>query len=264
VLAIAVGAAVVLFVRDGADDTARRRDAVSAYIVSVNTTQQTLILELERVSLAYRELRLGEKADPKQLAQVEEAEQTMGRLRGRLAALQAPAEARKLRRLILQLVDLQSELAAEVAGMARYIPRQAAENRKLAAATATLRDELATAKTGATQREAFETYRAALLASVRRLDEAPAPAVLEPARTGEVKRLARLAALAAGLGKALQDQAAEDVDRLFPRFVQTSTATGTTRAQRDAVIAFNGRLKAIGKQRQALAAERTRLDLALR
>jgi hypothetical protein len=262
-LAIAAGAAVVLFARDD-DATDERRDAVADYIVKVNTTQQTLIVELERVSLAYRELRLREKADPKQIARVTEAQQTLRGLRSRLAELPVPVEARKLRRAVLELLDLQVELATEVAGMARYIPVQAAEDRKLAAATTTLRDALGDAETGAAQRRAFASYRAALLESVDRLEAATAPAVLEPSRTGEIKRLGRLAALAQQLGDALEDQDAENVDLLFPRFVQTSVSTGTTKAERAAVVAFNRRLGAIGTQRQVVLAERARLDLELR
>ena len=254
---------MVLLTRDD-DAGAERRDAVADYIVKVNTTQQTLIVQLERVSLAYRDLRLREKADPKQLARVNEAERTLRDLRDRLAALPVPTEARKLRRAVLGLLDLQVELSGEVAGMARYIPVQAAESRKLAAATETLRDALGEAKTGAAQQEAFASYRAALLASVGRLEAAPAPAVLEPSRTGEIERLSRLASLAQDLGAALEDQDAENVDRLFPRFVQTSASTGTTKAERAAVVAFNSRLAAIGKQRQAVQAERVRLDVALR
>jgi hypothetical protein len=263
VLAIATGVAVVLLARDDDDRTDERREAVADYIVKVNTTQQTLIVELERVSLAYRELRLREKADPKQIARVTEAQQTLRRLRSRLAELPVPVEARKLRRAVLVLLDLQVELASEVAGMARYIPVQAAENRKLAAATTTLRDALGRAKTGAAQRQAFASYRATLLATVDRLEATTAPAVLEPSRTGEIKRLGRLAVLAQQLGDALEDQDAKNVDLLFPRFVQTTASTGTTPAERAAVVAFNRRIAAIADQRQAVLAERTRLDLAL-
>lgn len=264
VLAIAVLATVLLLDRRGDDETDERRAAVSAYIVKVNTTQQVLIVELERVSLAYRQLQLKAEDVPGQLAKLEEAEATLRGLRSRLEQVRAPAEARKLRAQLLELVDLQAALAGEVAGMVRYLPVQAAENDRLAAATKVLRDELAEAKSGASQRQAFDDYDAVLRAAVRRLDRASAPAVLEPSRTGEVARLKKLATLSRQLGRALEEQRAEDVDRLFPRFVQTNASTGTTRAERQAVIAFNRRLEAIGKQRTAIAAERTRLDLALR
>ena len=216
------------------------------------------------MSRAYRELQLRERPVPGQLERVEAAEATLRRLRSRLAALAAPPEARALRVGLLELIDLQAELAAEVAGMVRYLPVQAAENRKLAAATETLRDALTDAKTGAAQREAFDVFRAALQRSARTLDEASAPDVLEPSRTGEVARLERLATLSRRIGRALEDAEAEDVDRLFPQFVQTSASTGTTRAERDAVIAFNKKLAAVADQRAEVVRERARIDLNLR
>ncbi|HSO01886.1 MAG TPA: hypothetical protein VLS46_05125 [Gaiellaceae bacterium] len=216
------------------------------------------------MSRAYRELQLRERPVPCQLERVEAAEETRRGLRSRLAGLDAPPEARALRAGLLELIDLQAGLAAEVAGMVRYLPVQAAENRKLAAATETLRDALTDAKTGAAQREAFDVFRAALQRSARTLDEASAPDVLEPSRTGEVARLERLATLSRRIGRALEDAEAEDVDRLFPQFVQTSASTGTTRAERDAVIAFNKKLAAVADQRAEVVRERARVDLNLR
>jgi len=265
VLALAAVAAVLLLARDDDDgEIEQRRAAVSAYIVEVNTTQQALIVQLAQVSRAYRQLQLRERPVPGQLERVEAAEETLRRLRSRLAALDAPPEARALRVGLLELIDLQADLAAEVAGMVRYLPVQAAENRKLAAATETLRDALTDAKTGAAQREAFDVFRAALDSSAQTLEMASAPAVLEPSRTGEVKRLTRLATLARQIGQALENAEAEDVDRLFPQFVQTSASTGTTRAERDAVIAFNKKLAAVADQRAEVVRERARIDLNLR
>ena len=264
VLLVALATAGVVVARGGEDETQERRDAVAAYIARVNTTQQSLIVELEQVSLAYRELRLRDRADPKELARVERAERTLRGLHERLAGLPAPPEARKLRRLLLELVALQAELAEEVAGMARYIPFQAGESRKLAAATRTLQKALQGAETGAEQRRAFDDYDTTLRATVKRLQAATAPAVLEPSRTREIERLGRLADLSEQLGVALDAQRATEVDRLFPRFVQVSASTGTTRAEREAVIAFNRRLAAITDQRQAVVAERARVDLDLR
>ena len=122
-LALVVGAAVVLL-RGGEDETQARRDAVAEYIVEVNKTQQTLIVELTSVSRAYRDLELKETPVPGQLEKVEAAERELRNLRARLATLSTPGEARNLRAELLELVDLQSELAHEVTGMVRYIPLQ--------------------------------------------------------------------------------------------------------------------------------------------
>lgn len=262
--AAAVAAGFALTRDDGDDETAQRRAAISGYIADVNMTQQASILELERVSTAYRELKLGPKVDDEQRRRVEDAEASLRSLRGRLAALETPPEARALRRELLELVDLQIVLATEVAGMVRYLPVQAAEGRRLASATDTLRKRLEDATTGEGQRDAFVVFRRALLESAKALRAARAPEVLEPSRTGEIERLERLAALAQELGGALEDSDTEDVDRLFPRFVQTSASTGTTRAERAAVVAFNARLKRIADERADVVAERSRLDLSLR
>ena len=103
-----------------------------------------------------------------------------------------------------------------------------------------------------------------MLASAGRLERASAPAVLEPSRQEEIARLERLAGLAQQLDRALEAERVDDVNRLFPLLVQTGASTGTTPAERRAVIAFNRRLRGITDQRSAVNAERTKLDLELR
>lgn len=265
VLALAAGGAGFVLTRDeGDDETEARREAVVAYIVQVNTAQQASILELERVSRTYRELRLSERATPAERRRVEEAESSLRQLRARLSELAAPPEAATLRRQLLDLVDVQIVLAEEVGGMVRYLPVQAAQNRRLSTATDRLRAALGEAETGSAQREAFTAFRVALLEAAEVLGQADAPDVLEPARKGEVERLQHLASLAGRLAAALGEGKAEDVDRLLAQFVQTSAAAGTTKAERDAVVAFNRRVKSIAQLRAALVEERSRLDIALR
>ena len=263
-LAVAALAAVLLLARDGDDERDERRAAVSAYIVQVNTTQQALIVELERVSTTYRQLQLKPDEDPRQLQRVEGAARTLRRLRSRLAELVAPTEVRALRSRLLNLVDLQIALADEVAGMVRYLPVQAREARAVSSATKRLRDELGDAKTVEAQRRVFTAYEDALRLSVARLRSGTSPAIFEPSRKGEVTRLTRLLSLSRQVRAALEKQDATEIDRLFARFVQTSASVGTTKAERDAVIAFNKRLSAISEARSAVAAERAQLDLELR
>lgn len=264
VLAVAAGVAVVLLGRGEGDDTAERREAVTAYIVELNKTQQVLALELSRVSDAYRELDLRTNEATGQVRRVEAAETSLRRLRARLASLDAPAEARRLRSLVLGLVDLQLDFAAEVSLLVRYLPVQAREGRRLAAVSVRLNRELGAATDAASQRAAFERYRRSLGGIVRRLEATSAPAVLEPARAEELARLVRLRARSLQVGRALAGQDADEVDRVFRGFVRANAPTGTTRAERDAVVAFNRRLAAINERRARIAAERTRLDIALR
>ena len=124
-LALVAGVAVVLF-RDGGDDeTQARRDAVAAYIVEVNKTQQTLIVQLEKVNRAYRELDLKGDPTPAELEQVDHVERTLNQLRSRFIALRVPVEAKRLHAELLHLVELQAAFAHEMAAMVRYLPIQA-------------------------------------------------------------------------------------------------------------------------------------------
>lgn len=262
---LAVGGLAVLILLERDDSEGNpRRDAVAGYVADVNRTQQALVLELDRVSSAYRQLRLVAKPDPRQLSRLEAAEATLRTLRRRSASVAAPPEATRLRAELLELIDLQIAVAREVAGVARYLPLQAAESRRLAAATSRLRRRLDQGKTVPAQRVAFRAYRADLLGVVGGLEELTAPQVLEPGRRAQIARVERLADLARQFDEALERQDAREIDRVYRLFVQTSGTTGATRAERSAVVAFNRRLAAIVDQRSAVNAERTRIDRALR
>jgi hypothetical protein len=264
VLAGLVSASAVVFLRDDDEEGAARRDAVEAYISEINKTEQELIGELDQVNRAYGGLRLSVRRDPQTLARLEGAERTLRTLHARLVRLPAPADARRLRAELLRLVRLQIDLAAEVAGMAQYIPVQAAHNRAVAAATEAMRTRLGAAESTPEQRGALAGYEQALRRAVAGLEAAEAPRVLEPARTRELARLRELGDLSHRLTAALAAQRAADVDRLLRRFLVVNASTGTTRAERDAVVAYNRRVAEISKQQKAVSLERVRLDLALR
>lgn len=246
------------------DPVAERRAAVARYIGEVNMAQQTLVAELEKVRGVYRRLSLTAKPAPGQLAGAERAARTLVELRGRFAGIPAPREANRLRSSLLQLLDLQAALADEVAGMARYLPLQAAANRRLGVATKRLLRGLRTASATDRQQAAFAEYRRALRQVDGELQRLSAPPVFEPIRTGELDRLKRLDGLLARLDRALEAQRAAEVGLLFRRFVQVSSDTGVTEARREAVVAFNRRIGRIGKQRSSLGAELRRLDAQLR
>ena len=260
-LAASVAVSVPIF--EGDDGPSEERQAVTAYIVEVNTTQQALVVELERLRATYAGLKLTGDPPPGQRAKVDRGVRTLVRIKEELSALRPPLEARALHAELLGLLDMQIAFAGEIATMVRYLPLQAATGRALAAATRTLRAGLRGAGTGAAQQQIFLRYAAAAGAAREQLADAEAPAVLQPAQRGEVARLERLASLARRIAAALKAQRAADVDRLFAAFARTSAAVGTTTAERRAVIAFNRRLRAIGKQRTAVELERRQLATRL-
>ncbi len=264
VVAVLLAAAVAVGIRSFGDDTeSPDRLAVRQYIVEVNTTQQTFVLQLDQVSTAYRTLRLGSSAPAAQERKVERAEATLVRLRSRIAALPTPPAAARLRARLLALADLQVGLAREVTAMAHYVPVQAAEGKRLVASTRRLRAALDAAGSGAAQAEAFTTYGQEVAAAARRLGRADAPPVLEPGHREQVARLQRLASLARKIAAAFRAGTTAEVNRLFTQFARVTADTGTTPAARRAVIAFNAQLAAIGEQRAAVDAERRRLSVSL-
>ncbi|MBA3346979.1 MAG: hypothetical protein H0T13_00290, partial [Actinobacteria bacterium] len=151
-----------------------------------------------------------------------------------------------------------------VAELGRYVPIEAAEQQKVVAATQTLSDALSAATTASGQQAALRRYATAADAVASTLDEAEAPTVMEPSRAGEAKRLRRLATLARKLSSSLTGGTPEQVDRLFRSFAQTTAASGTTLAERRAVIAFNRRLRAIADQRAVVNEQRVALNRLVR
>jgi hypothetical protein len=151
-----------------------------------------------------------------------------------------------------------------VRGLAAYVPVQARESARMAAASAALGRGLGAASSAAEQQAELAAYRKSLAAIADRLDRADAPAVLEASQTQEVRRLRRLVREAGEVSAALRGQDPEQVERRFLTFLRTNASVGTTRAERDAVIAYNRRVAGVVAARTAVAKERDRLERSLR
>ena len=98
-------AVVVTMTNHGSNESPQRRD-VSAYIVAVNDVQHRMGKPLTRVLTAYRDFTGHGSSARDPAPELADAAETLQMLRARLAALPAPVEARKLRRLLLGLVEI--------------------------------------------------------------------------------------------------------------------------------------------------------------
>lgn len=263
-VALAVAAGVVYLQGREGDDAAERRAAVRSYIARVNMTQQELAVELVSVNEAYGTLKLQPATLPAQIERLDEAEATLAALTARVRALRPPADAATLHRELVALLGLQVEFAAEVTALARYLLVEVSVQRKLAVHTRRLSAALTESETAAGQGAALDRYARALSSVVTALEGATAPPVVEPSRIRELARAKRLVALSGKLGASLTGGEAQQVDRLFRSFAQATADTGTTRAERGAVIAFNRRSRVIADKRAAVNRERARLDRAVR
>jgi hypothetical protein len=239
------------------------RDAVASYIDDVNGAQLDLQPQLRRIDTTYRRFRL----DPKTLAAQEgdlvKGEAVIRRVRARVAALDPPAEARRLHRRILDALALEASFAHEIVEMARALPRYALENDRLTPALTRARNELKDAKTAAQQDRALGDYAAVLRATARRLEQIDAPPILGTTIDARAARLKTTARVMDRLRLAVKQGNRAEASQLNRYLAQTTRASEVTQAQHDSVVAYNRRLRAISLARAAVERERQRLDRTL-
>jgi hypothetical protein len=258
-LVLAAMGATALAERGDDDD----RDRVARYIESVNGVQRGLGAELARVNRTYAAFRASPDSLAAQAADLRRAERTLALLQQQVGALSVPEQAEILHVELRRLISLQIDFARELTQLGDYLPRAAAAERALAPAGARVRRELAAAETPEQQSRAFGRYSAALGSVADRLEKLSAPAVLQPARRAEIARLRQLESLGTQLRQAIDQDRPTEIERLADSIARVSSVRGATRAERDAVVAYNRRLRDMQNQRTAVERERARLDRAL-
>lgn len=263
--AVAAGsvALVVILVVSFLPQDETRREVVARYITEVNRVEVGLAQELTAISDTYREF----GGTPAQLAaqvpELERGEETVRRLRVRLAAVEPPPEAERLHALLLELVDLDAAFAGEVAEFARYLPELSEAQQPLAQAGARLREEVGRAETAVEQGRAFAAYAAATRAVAERIEELDVPRAFVAAQEAEVGQLGRIAALSERIARALDDERPDDAVTQFEGLAREAAATAVVRAEREAALAYNRRLREIERVAKAIDVERTRLERVL-
>lgn len=252
---VAVGAYLV--VRD--DPADERRAAVERYIETVNAVQRGSAIELDKMSRTYEGMRLDPVELSGQQAELAEAETTMRRLRATMGRIVPPPEAERVHAELLELLEMQVQLSAEMSQLAVYVPLWAEQAKGLEAATTRLRRDLREARTSDDQRRAFERYTTGVGRAGRALSGLVAPAVLEPPRRQEIARLQRVHGLAAELREAAGGESPELVETLFDRLADASSTANANRTQRAAVAAYNRRIERLTAQRTSVESELARL-----
>lgn len=261
VAAAALVALVVLLVLSFTGQGPTRRDAVAAYIGEVNRVEVGASAELKRIDGLYRRFGRTPAALAKQVPDLERAERTLRRLRGRVAAVQPPEEARRLHTLLLRLFALDVVLAGDVTDLARYLPALAQEQAPLAKTIERLRRDVDRARTAPEQARAFDAYATATRRIATRIEELRAPRAFAETQRAEVTRLRRLADLAVRVQTALENEQPGEAVRLFSTLGAVASSTAVARAEREAALAYNRRLRTIGTVARAIERERKRLDL---
>lgn len=275
----------------GSSSQTVRRKAVTQYIQRVNVVEQQLRYPLLKIEQTYRSFGAHPATLRRSAPKFATAEATLHILETRLALIDAPPDARKLRRLLLGLIGAQVELAHELTTLAHFLPAFGAVLRPLAPADAQLKKALAKVKVPTpkpVKRSKLKTARAAYVRAVAAAAAGQAaalgeylrvvasvqeglrglrpPPAMAPAYRTQRATLARVRATGVALVTALEKKQFKRVatlDRSFQQAATTSTSLSAQQAQIAAVKAYNGRVRAVGTLAARVDAERARLQKTL-
>ncbi len=190
-------------------------------------------------------------------------------LREKLAALPAPPSAGHLRALLLQLLDGQLSLTAEVAKMVIFIPRFAEALTPLLPALRRLERSLAaqnantgTASIYATKAAALRSFAATLRRILEELRALQPPAVSTPDYREEIVSLRGMGSNAARLASALSSNQSAEIKRSLEGFDRAATSNRSRAAQEAQIAAvrtYDSRVAELTRISAAASAERQRL-----
>ena len=287
---VAVTAAVVATVinhKSGGES--KQRKAVSAYIQKLNLIQSQMSVQLAKVRVAYGDLNAGSGRRKRAGAELATAAVTLSKLERRLVKAPAPADATKLRSLVVRLVAQEEALTRELHQLAVFTPRFSAYLQRLRtigtrfdrALRAVPKPKLKAfrgtkARVAAAQRNfhvqekaaraaeasAIDAYVGALTGLLKGLETLHAPAVVAPAFSAEVRSLHDVTVTGAQLSAALRaPNAAPVADRIraFTIAGREAARVAAQLAQIAAIKAYNGRSRAVRRTAAAVQTELRRL-----
>jgi len=258
-------AAVLVLVATGCGGDSRR-EVVTQYIEDVNELQALLDAPARSITNASRQLTKRTVDDDRVSRRLLTAAKTIDRLRARLAALETPDEARRLRSLLVQLARNEAALARELAALTVFLPEFATALEPLQPAAVKLRKALAADIPLEAKAEALDAYAATLDGVLARLRPLRPPPVSAPTLATQEQTLTRMRSAAKALATALRDERAEDVPQLVAGFgaaAQSNQSLAAQKARIAAVKDYNARVKAVDTLILRIHRERSRLDSAL-
>jgi len=267
----AVVAVAVALLATGCGGGHSKRRAITDYITKVNAVEKQLANKIAAVSTANQSFASAKKNDPHMGAQLAASEKTMRTLSRRLAAIPAPPEAEHLRALLLELVNRQVSLTHEVYELYAFVPSFQAALAPLAAANTHLKTELGrSAKTVAATKaldtdkaDSLTAYAVILDRAIAKLLRLQPPPVWQPGYTAQLGSLRDLRSTALALAAAIRENHPAALPSLLDRFDEAAVSDASLpaqKAQRAAVVAYNGRIKAVVALARTINSEQVRLQ----
>ena len=264
-VAVAIGLALIVavivgFRPQGKKPASNPRADVAEYIVRVGRIQQSMAAKIRTVDRGYQQFSKQPASAAARVREYRKAQQTLSVLRDQLRIAVAPPDARKLKRLLVQLANQNVAFAGIVTALTAYLPALARAQQPLGAAVVALQKGVKGAKTAHDQADAFAAYAAATSGIARDVAAVPAPELFRKARDAEAGQLRHLSSLAAQIADALRQKQAKRAQELVASLSREQSQTAVSRAQRAAAIAYNARLSAISRTAKAIGRERVRLE----
>lgn len=290
--AAAVGLAVFVSLPHHHHRTAR--DDVAAYVRRVNAVQASLRIPLTRVSLAYQHFAQKRRLGNVEAAELTHARATLVRVRRRLARLPTPPAARRLRLLVLRLIDDEANVTAEVAQIAGFLPRFDRVIRRVHAADVGLAQGIAgvttptshrlkgskkavlkaqaafaaaSAAAASQQADVVDGYDAKLAAAAGALARLDPPPAFAPTYDAQLAALRATTASGAKLVAELRKPRRPDVAVLSDAFTRASRKSRSIAAQRAEIAAltsYNARVHALNADVTAVDRELQRLQRTMK
>jgi len=271
----------------GASKSARRK-AVTQYIERVDSVEQQLRYPLLQIEKTYKSFSTSSSGLKRSVPKLAGAEATLHTLQSRIALIDAPPDATRLRALLLQLTASETRLAHELTLLAAFLPAYVTALRPLGPADARLKTALAAITVPKPKPVKQSKLKAARAAYTRAVDAAAAaqaaalrgyltsiagvqvrlrglrpPPALAPMYRTQLLTLARVRTTGAALVAALDAKQLKQVAALDASFRAAAASSSTLAAQRAqiaAVKAFNARVAEIGTLAGKVDAERARIQ----
>lgn len=270
-----------------------KRKAVTSYITSIDTIEQQMAYSLGQASRAYRAFTTAHSSSTGIAGKLAQAQKTLALLAARIAALDAPPQARRLRSLVLEVVREEEGVTNEMHTLVVFQAPFNAVLKELHTAAQTLSKSLAAVKApvphairgttkqiakakaafnaqasaaAAAQADAVSAYDAVISRLAGRLRGLTPPDVLAPAYTAQLGALrATMQAggrLAVELRKTNRSNVSE-LSRAFALATRRSQSVAAQRAEIAAVKAYDRRVRGIQASAVAVRDEITRLQQQL-
>lgn len=255
------------------------RANVASYLKRVNKVEASLTAPLNAVTNAGQQFQQTQRSGGSLTNLVYESQQRqlmnawsrVMAVRGRLAAIKAPAPAAHLRALLLQIIDTQARQTRQVAELVVFLPRYDAALAALGPATTRLRVALAqptvygaaaVAALDASKASALRRFKAQVDAIAGRLGRLRPPAVSKPDYDRQIASLRGMSSSAGKLASALGGGPQANLQPLLVQFDRAATSGQTVAAQKAriaAVRAFDGESAKLASLARAAELERLRL-----